>query len=271
MLGSETGFVLLTLFLLSRVLRSNRELRRLNEQLQQVSGYKSDFLARMSHDLRTPMNAIIGYTRILLRRTVDDLDPRMFRNLENIHTSADHLLVLINDILDLSRIEAGRIDLTPRDTDVKSLVEGCVAAVEPLVRSKVELRQELDDLPAAHLDPDRLRRVVINLLSNAAKFTDTGTITVSLRATKGDAGSTLELTVADTGIGIPPEDLPHVFEEFRRVNGAGNAQEGSGLGLSIARRSVELIGGTITAESVVGQGSTFTVRLPGPSSGGAVA
>ena len=269
--GLGAIFLALTLFLLSRVVQSNRELRRLNQQLQQVSGYKSDFLARMSHDLRTPMNAIIGYTRILLRRTVDDLDPRMFRNLENIHTSADHLLVLINDILDLSRIEAGRIDLTPVATDVRALVEGCIIAVAPLVRDGVELRQDLVALPPAHLDPERLRRIVVNLLGNAAKFTETGTITVSLRTTNGDAGNRLELIVADTGIGIPPEDLPHVFEEFRQVNGAGNAQEGSGLGLSIARRSIELMGGTIAAESIVGQGSTFTVRLPGPSSGDTIA
>ena len=260
--GLGTLFLALTVFLFSRIVHSNRELRRLNEQLQQVSGYKSDFLARMSHDLRTPMNAIIGYTRILLRRTVDDLDPRMFRNLENIQTSADHLLELINDILDLSRIEAEHIELTPRDTDVKALIEGCIIAIAPLVRDGVELRQEMAVLPSAHLDPERLRRVVMNLLGNAAKFTESGTITVSLRHANGDAGSGLAVAVTDTGVGIPPQDLPFVFEEFRQVNGAGKAQEGSGLGLSTARRSIELMGGTITADSVVGQGSTFTVQLP---------
>ena len=259
--GLGALFLALTVFLFSRIVHHNRELRRLNEQLQQVSGYKSDFLARMSHDLRTPMNAIIGYTRILLRRTVDDLDPRMFGNLEHIQTSADHLLELINDILDLSRIEAGRTELKPSDTDVKALIKGCITSVAPMVGAGVELRQELEDLPSVHLDPERLRRVVMNLLGNAVKFTEGGTITVSLHQTKVGPGSGLTIAVADTGVGIAAQDLPFVFEEFRQVNGAGKAHQGSGLGLSIARRSIELMGGTITAESVVGEGSTFTVQL----------
>ena len=256
--AGASGSTALIIVLVVRLAQRNRELHRLNAQLHQVSQYKSDFLARMSHDLRTPMNAIIGYTRILLRRTHDDLDPRMYGNLESIRTSADHLLGLINDILDLSRVEAGRVELAPKDTDVRHLVGNCVTAVAPLVQDGVELRQELADLPPARLDPERLRRVVMNLLGNAVKFTEAGSITVSLRA----VGSHLELSVADTGVGIAPDELPHIFEEFRQVGGAGNAQEGTGLGLSIARKSVELMGGTIEAHSEVGRGTTFTIHLP---------
>ena len=236
----------------------NRALDEANQQIQQASEHKSQFLARMSHDLRTPMNAIIGYTRILLRRAQDTLDPRHYRNLENIHTSADNLLGLINDILDLSRIEAGRIDLNPQDVDLRQIIAECTASVESLLEPGVQLRQDLNGPGTIRTDPDRIRRVLMNLLGNAVKFTETGSITLAFDI----VGEWHQLSVTDTGIGIPADQLPHIFEEFRQADQvSGDPAGGSGLGLAIARKSVELLGGTITAESEVGRGTTFTVRL----------
>ena len=234
------------------------KLEQANRQIQETTRHKSDFLSRMSHDLRTPMNAIIGYTRILLRKARERLDKRQFRNLENIHTSADNLLGLINEILDLSRIEAGRIDITPEEVDLNQLFGDCITSVEPLVKQEVQLRPQLEDVPAVRTDGNCLRRVVMNLLGNAVKFTEEGSITVSLRP----AGEWRELTVADTGVGIPSEDLPHIFEEFRQVERqVGEKREGTGLGLAIAAKSVEMLGGTISAESEVGKGTTFTLKI----------
>ena len=238
--------------------RDFERLEEANRRLQEATEQKSQFLSRMSHDLRTPMNAIIGYTRILLRRAKDALEDRQYRNLENIQTSADNLLRLINEILDLSRIEAGRIELRPEPVDVGQLVGECVTSVAPLARPGVELVQELGDVPKVTTDGDRTRRVVMNLLGNAVKFTEAGSITVSLNSV--DSG--VELAVADTGVGIPAEDLPHIFEEFRQVERqVGDKTEGTGLGLAIAARSVEMLGGTISAESEVGVGTTFTLRI----------
>jgi signal transduction histidine kinase len=245
------------------------DLRKLNEelevrveertaQLEQANRHKSEFLASMSHDLRTPMNAIIGYTRILLRRTRDALDDRQYQNLENIQTSADNLLRLINDILDLSRIEAGRIDVVAEEVDFKQLVHECLTSVRPLVKPEVKLEKQMQDVAAVRTDGDLLRKVVMNLVGNAVKFTERGSITVSLKPVDG----WIELSVADTGPGIPAEDLPHIFEEFRQVEREGGAsQEGTGLGLSIAKKSIELLGGTISADSEVGAGTTFALRI----------
>jgi signal transduction histidine kinase len=230
------------------------------QRLEQASVNKSQFLRRMSHDLRSPMNAIIGYTRLLRRRTADRLDSREQRNLANIETSSGNLLNLINDILDLSRIEAGRIEVQPRPVDLRQLADECADALESIVRPGVELRRELADVGEVHTDPDRLRQVVMNLLGNATKFTEAGSITLSL-GRNGDGA--VELTVVDTGIGIPPEDLPHIFDEFHQVERQGGDQsEGTGLGLAIAKKTVELLGGEIGAASTVGEGTTFTVRLP---------
>ena len=239
-----------------RLVVANRELSEANREIREQTERKSRFLASMSHDLRTPMNAIIGYTRILLRRSKDALEPRQYRNLENIETSSQNLLSLINDILDLSKIEAGRIDLEPEAVDLKQLATECIASVESLVKSEVQLKRQLEDVNPVHTDADRIRRVVMNLLSNALKFTEQGSIILSLKPVDG----WIELSVADTGMGIPPEDLPHIFDEFRQVEG-GKAQEGTGLGLSIAKKSMELLGGTIEAESEVGKGTVFTVRI----------
>ena len=235
-----------------------QQLEAQNIQIQEANRLKSDFLARMSHDLRTPMNAIIGYTRILLRQVKDILNDRQYRNLDNIQISANNLLSLINDILDLSKVEAGRIDIKPEAVDLKQLATECIASVASLVKPGVQLEQQLEDVNPTHTDADRIRRVVMNLLSNALKFTEQGRITVSSKSVEG----WVELSVADTGSGIPPEDLPHIFDEFRQVESeGGKTQEGTGLGLSIAKKSVELLGGMIEVESEVGKGTKFTIRI----------
>ena len=229
-----------------------------NIQIREANKLKSDFLARMSHDLRTPMNAIIGYTRILLRKSKDALDERQYRNLGNVQISANNLLTLINDILDLSKIESGRMDIKLDQIDLKSLVAECAASIESLVKPEVQLLQELGEIAPVRTDPDRVRRMVMNLLSNAAKFTEAGSITLSLRTVDGWA----ELTVADTGIGIPESDLPHIFDEFRQAERRdGSRKEGTGLGLAIVKKSTDLLGGTIRVESEEGRGSVFTLRI----------
>ena len=237
---------------------ANEQIQQVNVQLQEASSHKSDFLARMSHDLRTPMNAIIGYTRILLRRTKEVLDDRQYQNLENIQTSAGNLLALINDILDLTKIEAGRMDVKLEEVDVRQLVEDCARSIETLLKPGVSLVRNLDGAAPLKTDPDRLRSVVMNLLSNAVKFTEAGTITVTLQ----DADGGQRLSVADTGVGISAEDLPRVFEEFHQLEQRPGQQQGSGLGLAIAQKTVELLGGTISLESELGRGTTFTVELP---------
>jgi signal transduction histidine kinase len=241
-----------------RLEEQNRALEVANAQVEQASLNKSQFLRRMSHDLRSPMNAIIGYSRLLQRRLSDRMDEREARNLANIETSSGNLLSLINDILDLSRIEAGRIELDVQLVDVRKLAAECGDALESIVKEGVELRRDLSDVGEIQTDPDRLRQVVMNLLGNATKFTDTGRITLSLRSVDGVA----VLAIADTGVGIPPEDLPHIFDEFRQVERQGGEQtEGTGLGLAIAKKTVDLLGGTLTAVSEVGVGTIFTVQI----------
>ena len=229
-----------------------------NLQIQEANRLKSDFLARMSHDLRTPMNAIIGYTRIMLRKTREQLDDRQYRNLENVQVSANNLLVLINDILDLSKIEAGRLDVKLDEVDFGQLAAECAASVETLTKPDVHLLQDLEDIPPVRTDPDRMRRVLMNLLSNALKFTEEGSITVSLKR----AGDWTELSVADTGVGIPADDLPYIFDEFRQVDRKDSSRkEGTGLGLAIVKKSMELLGGTVRVESEVDRGSVFILRI----------
>jgi len=235
-----------------------QKLEEQNQEIQENTRRKSEFLARMSHDLRTPMNAIIGYTRLLLRKTQDKLDERQLRNLENIDISAHNLLALINEILDLSRVEAGRIDVHLQPVDLQQLAVECVAAIEPLIQAEVQLIQDIEAVPSLRTDGEILRKVLMNLLGNAVKFTDAGSITISVKSIEDQ----VEISVADTGMGIPSEDLPDIFEEFRQVERQGSTEkEGTGLGLAIARKSVELLGGTISAESEVGKGTTFMLRI----------
>ncbi len=242
----------------TRIVRRDRRLIEANARIEESTRNKSEFLRRMSHDLRSPMNAIIGYTRLVLRKARGTLDERQVRNLTNIETSSHNLLSLINDILDLSRIEAGHIEVNMQAVDVRAIADECADALGSIVKEGVVLRRDLADVGQIHSDPDRLRQVVMNLLGNATKFTENGSITLALKRD----GASVELSIADTGIGIPAQDLPHIFDEFRQVERqGGEAAEGTGLGLAIAKKTVELLGGEITATSEVGVGTTFTVRL----------
>ncbi|MDP6779494.1 MAG: ATP-binding protein [Candidatus Latescibacteria bacterium] len=233
------------------------DIREIQEQTQR----KSAFLASMAHDLRTPMNAIMGFTNVVLRRGAERLSERHRDNLNKVIQASDHLLAMINDLMDLSKIEAGRMDVNPEVFDVKALVTTCCATVSPLVAEKaaVALNHEVaEDVGQANTDQARLRRMVINLLSNAIKFTDAGSVTVD--ASKD--GDDLVIAVADTGKGIPVDEIDTIFDEYRQVKGSDKEQKGTGLGLSITKKFAELLGGSIGVESVVGQGSTFTVRIP---------
>ncbi|OGG46562.1 MAG: hypothetical protein A3F84_18600 [Candidatus Handelsmanbacteria bacterium RIFCSPLOWO2_12_FULL_64_10] len=265
---------------------SNHALSAANQQIQQATERKSRFLANMSHELRTPINAIMGFTDLVLRRSGDALPGQQRDNLIKVKQSADHLLNLINDILDLSKIEAGRMEVNPTRFDVKGLIASCCDTVSPLVRPGVTLNYEVsEEAGEAHTDEAKLRQVVINLLSNALKFTEKGEVRVSVvrgpwsvvrenQATSqvGGEGTNhesritnhefLTISVSDTGIGIPPEALGYIFEEFRQVAGSSMQHKGTGLGLSITKKLVELLDGTISVESEIGRGSTFTVRIP---------
>jgi signal transduction histidine kinase len=223
----------------------------------------------MSHELRTPMNAILGFTRLVMRRAGDKLPQQQFDNLKKILISSEQLLELINDILDLSRVEAGHVEINRSDIDAANLAEECLRIVEPLLKSeKVTLIQQIEaELPLLHNDRDKLRQVLINLLSNAVKFTQQGSIRLSIehREEQHQGGSrrSIIFRVSDTGIGIPDDALERVFEEFHQVDSSSTRQYGgTGLGLSIARRLTHLIGGEIGVVSKLGQGSTFTVTLP---------
>jgi signal transduction histidine kinase/CheY-like chemotaxis protein len=238
-----------------------QQLQEANQRLETASRHKSEFLASMSHELRTPLNAIIGFTRLVLRRSRDVLATRQAENLEKILISAEHLLALINDILDLSKVEAGRMEVRAARFELEPLVDLCLRTVEPMVKpERVRLVKALPlGLPTLVSDEDKLRQILINLLSNAIKFTETGSVTVKARAGAGQVA----ITVSDTGIGIPGDKLELIFEEFRQADaGTTRRYGGTGLGLSISRHLARLLGGDLTVASTFGAGSAFTVTLP---------
>jgi signal transduction histidine kinase/CheY-like chemotaxis protein len=245
----------------AKVRERTQELEEANLKLEAASQHKSEFLANMSHELRTPMNAIIGFTRLVMRRAKDLLPTREYENLGKILISAEHLLALINDILDLSKIEAGRMEVHAASVDLDPLIDLCLRTVEPLVRSeRLRLVKETEPgLPSLLTDQDKLKQILVNLLSNGVKFTEEGTITVSASRRHGQVA----IAVADSGIGIPADKLELIFEEFRQVDSSSTRRySGTGLGLSISRRLARLLGGDIIVQSTIGVGSTFTVTLP---------
>lgn len=235
-----------------------QEARAASEQANQL---KSQFLANMSHELRTPLNSIINFTRILSSGMRGPVNEGQIDYLNRVRQSGQHLLGLINDILDLSKIEAGRMELYKETLQINELVQSVMATAIGLTKDKpIELCQEIaPSLPPVEADHTRIRQVLLNLLSNAAKFTDEGTITVRVV----QQGEELIISVADTGIGIAPEHIASIFEEFRQIEGSSSRRyEGTGLGLAICRRFIEMHGGKIWADSVVGAGSTFSFSLP---------
>ena len=236
------------------------EIQEKSRQLQVANRHKSEFLANMSHELRTPLNAIIGFTRIVMRRSHDALETKQYENLEKILSSGQHLLALINAILDLAKVEAGRIEIIPRETELASVLEHSIRTIEPLVKGDTMVTKRFDDrLPTMVVDDEKLRQILINLLSNAVKFTPAGSIEVRAAARNGS----VEVAVADTGIGIPADKLEAIFEEFEQADARSTrVYGGTGLGLAISRRLARLMQGDIQVESTLGKGSTFTLTLP---------
>ena len=237
--------------------RMNDELGELYRRLEAVSRAKSDFLANMSHELRTPLNAIIGFSEVLQEQMFGPLNDKQAEYLGDIVTSGRHLLLLINDTLDLSKIEAGKMELELTTFALPAVLEDGVTMVrERAARHGIECSVDTGpDLDAVEADERKVKQVVFNLLSNAVKFTPDGG-RVEVRARR--AGERAEVAVADTGVGIDPADQARIFQEFQQ---AGH-QEGSGLGLALARSLVALHGGTLSVESEPGSGSTFTFTLP---------
>jgi signal transduction histidine kinase len=238
-----------------------REIANKSRQLEAASRHKSEFLANMSHELRTPLNAIIGFSEVLAEKMFGDVNDKQAEYLQDILESGRHLLSLINDILDLSKIEAGHMELEPADFDLPGVIENALILVrERASRRGITLGSTIDErLGLIRGDERKVKQVLLNLLSNALKFTpEGGRIDVGGRL----AGEVAEVSVTDTGIGIAPADQEAVFEEFRQVGAAERKAEGTGLGLALSRKFVELHGGRIWVQSEVGRGSTFTFTLP---------
>ncbi len=243
------------------IARLHEETQKTAERLAEVDRLKSEFLASMSHELRTPLNSIIGYTEIMLMGIDAELDPELREDVQAIYDNGKHLLNIINDVLDLAKIEAGRLTLNMEQVPLQSVVDTAASSVTGLLANKpIEFVVEAsENLPAIWGDPVRLNQILNNLLSNAVKFTDEGRIT--LRAFTQDGWACLE--VEDTGIGISEADQKKLFERFQQIDSSNaRKREGTGLGLAITRHLVTLHGGTIGVKSQVGKGSTFTVRLP---------
>ena len=242
--------------------RMSDELGRLYEQIEAANRHKSEFLANMSHELRTPLNAIIGFSDVLLERTFGDVNPKQEQYVSIILTSGRHLLSLINDILDLSKIEAGRMELELTTFDLAMAIENTITLVrDRAARHSQNLVMDLAPELGEYVGDERkFKQILLNLLSNAVKFTPDGG-RIGVRAARSDGA--VEISVSDTGIGIAPEDQEAVFEEFRQVGtDYVRKREGTGLGLALTRKFVELHGGKVGVESEPGKGSTFTVTLP---------
>ena len=248
--------------LLAEVSRKNVELEEARRRAEQMSDFKTRFLAGMSHELRTPLNSIIGFSELLEQELFGPLNPRQTEYVKNVLHSGRHLLSLVNDILDLTKVEVGRMELHQEWVSLGAIVEGVRAVCQPLaIKQGVTLDAEVaEELPEAYLDPVRIKQVLYNLVSNAIKFTPKGGRAVVRVGV--DAGRMM-VQVTDTGIGIAEEDLPRLFKEFEQIEPReGVKPEGTGLGLALSKRFVELHGGWMGVESAVGTGSTFSVTLP---------
>jgi PAS domain S-box-containing protein len=243
--------------------RIEEKLRQAHDEAQRANRAKSEFLSRTSHELRTPLNGIIGFAEFLIDGKPGPLNPKQKEYLKDIYNSGQHLLWLINDILDLAKIETGKMGLTPETFSLRATVEEVCAVAKPVAQKRgiafeVDLAAGLGEVT---LDQQKFKQILYNLLSNAIKFTE-GDGAVKLRVEMVDAHR-FQLLVKDTGIGIRPEDLPRLFREFEQLDsGASRRYEGTGLGLALTKKFVEIQGGTVRVESIYGQGSTFSVVLP---------
>ncbi|MGB7947218.1 MAG: ATP-binding protein, partial [Candidatus Binatia bacterium] len=239
-----------------------REIEDKSRQIEAANRHKSEFLANMSHELRTPLNAIIGFWEVLQERLFGELNEKQAEYTDDILTSGRHLLSLINEILDLSKVEAGRMELEVATFDLPLAIDNARTFVrERATRHGINLDVTVDEQLGDFVGDERkIKQILLNLLSNAVKFTpEGGRIGINARQTDG----AVEISVSDTGVGIAPEDQPKIFEEFRQVGtDYAHKSEGTGLGLTLAKKFVELHGGRIWVESEAGKGSTFTFTLP---------
>jgi len=241
------------------------DLEKARETADQANQAKSTFLANMSHELRTPMNAILGYSEMLIEEAEDLEQEDFIPDLKKINQAGNHLLTLINDVLDLSKIEAGRMEAYAENIDVSTLIDEVAATVQPLMGKNHNrlIIARGDALGSAYQDLTKLRQSLFNLLSNAAKFTHEGSVTLRVERESRDGGDWLVFAVSDTGIGIAEDKLEHVFKEFSQADDSTTRNYGgTGLGLAISRRFCQMLGGDLTLQSAPGEGSTFTIRLP---------
>ena len=241
------------------------DLKHAKEEAERANGAKSDFLAKMSHELRTPLNAVLGYSEILLEDAELDGNGEQIADLQKISAAGKHLLAMVNDILDISKIEAGKTELYVEDVDIDQLLNEIEMTARPLAAKNTNtfVIEKTGELGMAKIDLTKSRQAIFNLLSNASKFCQNGKIEMHVSRQDVNGVAMLEFAVSDTGVGIGEDALKTLFENFSQANAAVNAKfGGTGLGLSLSRNLCRLMGGDITATSVLGQGSTFTIKLP---------
>jgi signal transduction histidine kinase/DNA-binding response OmpR family regulator len=236
---------------------------RLYSEAQEASMIKSQFISNVSHELRTPLNAIIGYNSLILDGTYGPLPEYLKDPLEGVQRNADDLLLLVNDVLDLAKIEAGRISVQVKEVNLTSVIESVLSGMRPLLEEKaLHIRfMKAEDFPLIHTDPERVKQIIVNLLSNAVKFTDEGEITITTKNLAEQEN--IEIAVKDTGVGMKPEELSKIFDSFYQVDGSATRKVGGvGLGLAIVKELIKLLDGKIEVESIYQQGSLFSVFLP---------
>ena len=244
---------------------NQEEIYEAKENAELANKTKSSFLANMSHELRTPLNAIIGYSELMIEDKTDSSESQKLQDLNNISSSGHHLLSLINDILDISKIEAGKINLSMRETDINRLINETIETIRPSLEKNNDtlVIKNAASLTHAIVDPIRLKQALMNLFSNAVKFTENGVITITTDHTLHEDKTWITIQVMDTGIGIPENEIDILFQPFQQsTTGSEIKYGGTGLGLAISRRVCRLMGGDISIKSIEGEGSTFTIWLP---------